>query len=322
MISSPSQHASSSSHAYEQNEYFNNAPGAVPLSYNGSQGQGESEQSYYIVDEKDLEDKDIQAPYGNSAAVAAGSSPDYHRYDSRGARPNDRPTAAPRRTSSPLVERKMEGNYLKPTTSSPSVPAGNGYDQSGDGRDVSPSAPRRSPQPPSPLGLPEAPDDVFGNAVSMDGNNSRSTGRSYGLGMKSSMSRSNKNADLASESALAAVLAESSSKESGMSHSTSGSSNASYNGHQQPYQQAGGDTSGYSYDQTDSSFATATPDRSRLADSTNSNPTPTSNESSFFSKTNSNSNSSSNGNSPAEGKLLRKTSLASRLLRGRGKRNS
>lgn len=286
MISSPTPKDS-----YSDSNNSSGSPGAPPLMYERS-NSGKSLSS----DAKDTN------PFDNSAAVDAGSSADYRRLDDGGN--NGRPYMGPRRSTSPL-QQKMENNYLKPTMSSPSHA---GYGDDGQGQEYSRNgnSPRRSPQPPSPLGLPEGPSDVFGSASN---NNERSH---FGLGLKQSISRSHKHEDLANESATAAILAESSSKESGMTHSTSSSSSASgYNGgHNNSGYEGGGNSSGYGYAHTDSSYAsdkTSTPDRSRLQESTTSY---------------NGSNHSSNTTSPADGKLSRKSSLASRLLRGRTKRNS
>ena len=283
IISSPSQKDSHNEHSN-----FSDSPGAPPLPYERSNSnQGLS------TDSKD--------PFSNNAADERNSSSDYRRLDDGNDR---RPAMGTRRGTSPL-EQKMENNHLRPTISSPST-SNYGEDRQGQGYDR--NSPRRSPQAPSPLGLPEGPVDVFGSGSNY---NDRSH---FGLGLKNSMSRSHKHDDLANESATAAILAESSSKESGMTHSTSSSSNASgYNGSQSGYAN-GGNSSGYGYAHTDSSYAsdkTSTPDRSRLQDSTTT------------SNSDHSSASNSNTSSPAEGKpLSRKTSVASRVLRGRTKRNS
>ena len=287
MISSPSQKDS-----HTENNTFSGSPGAPPLPYERSN----SDQSL---------NNDSKDPFSNPAGDERNTSSDYRRLDDGNDR---RPAMGTRRGTSPL-EQKMENNYLRPTISSPST-SSYGEDRQGQGYDR--NSPRRSPQPPSPLGLPEGPVDVFGSGSN---HNDRSH---FGLGLKSSMSRSHKHEDLANESATAAILAESSSKESGMTHSTSSSSNASgYNGNNSGYSNAnGGNSSGYGYAHTDSSYAsdkTSTPDRSRLQNST------TTSNSDFSNASNSNTSSPA----AAEGKpLSRKPSLASRLLRGRTKRNS
>lgn len=275
MISSPSSKDTSN-----DSNYFSSSAGPAPLPYERSRSGGS------LSGEAGREKGDYS--YDNSAAVNAGSSPDYYQrldYDAH----DRRPDMGSRRSTSP-VERKLANNYLKPTISSPTT---TGYADDGSqgqmGRSLSASTSRRSPQPPSPLGLPEGPADIFGSSSS---------------GIKPSISRSYRNEDLANESALAAVLAESSSKESGMTHSTSSSSNNSGYG----YNNGNGNSSGYGYAHTDTSFSsdkTSTPERSRM-ESLNA----------------STGSSSANTSSPAEGKLSRKTSLASRLLRGRTKRNS
>lgn len=282
MISSPT-----TKDAQSESNYFGHPTGAPPLPYERSNsGQSLSseagkEQDKYVLGND---------PFNSSAEMAhsADNSTRYYRLEDS---PQDgRPVMGPRRSTSPIQQKMMQSNYLKPTMSSPSTSA---YGDDHSGNSSGTHSARRSPQPPSPLGLPEAPADLFGSST----------------GMKPSMSRSYKNTDLANESALAAVLAESSSKESGMTHSTSSSSNNSGYGYHNN-QQHGGNSSGYGYAHTDTSYAsdkTSTPERSRL-------------ESSLGNSTSSSMNTSSG--SPAEGKLSRKTSLASRLLRGRTKRNS
>ncbi|KAK9899896.1 hypothetical protein P389DRAFT_164976 [Cystobasidium minutum MCA 4210] len=275
IISSPT-----SKEAPNDSSYFASSAGPAPLPYERSNsgqslsGSGGEKEGYSFLND------DHHSPSANEYS-------DKYNNDS------SRPGMGGRRSTSP-VEQKIARNYLKPTMSSPTASRyeddNRDYHLSQSGSRSHSSSARRSPQPPSPLGLPEGPNDIFGS------------GDSSGM-MKPSMSRSHRNGDLANESALAAILAESSSKESGMTHSTSSSSNNSgYGGR--------GDSSGYGYAQTDSSYAsdkTSTPERSRM-------------ETSLGNSTGS--SSTNNTPSPADGKLSRKTSLASRLLRGRAKRNS